>query len=252
VVNSRDAMPKGGRLSIETEIVQIDRDAVRANPRARLGSFVRLSVSDDGCGIAPEHTGHIFEPFFTTKGPGKGTGLGLATVFSIVEQHQGWTEVESRVGVGTTLRIHLPYVPRRTEGSAVEGAVRAEQGGTETILLVEDEPALRSLARKILEQHGYRILEAASGVDAMQVWARHGGDIDLLVTDMVMPEGMGGRDLAKRLQAERPDLRVLYSSGYTDEMLEDGSALRGAPNFLAKPYSAATMLRKVRECLEAP
>ena len=251
VVNARDAMPKGGELIIQTEAVRLDHAAVQKKPKARLGDFIRLSLRDTGTGIAPADMVHIFEPFFTTKEIGKGTGLGLATVFGIVEQHKGWVEVESQLGEGTTFGIYLPRLETKANTEFITDPQTKTRGGTETILLVEDESGVRQLTRHILVRHGYRILEAASGVAALQVWSEHREDIDLLLTDMVMPEGLNGRQLGERLLHERPDLKVIYTSGYTDEMLTEGSALRHAPNFLEKPFSPVQILHKIRTCLDS-
>ena len=250
-VNARDAMPKGGRLAIQTAVVLLDEEALRLQPKARPGRFVRLSVSDTGTGIAPEHLPHIFEPFFTTKEVGKGTGLGLASVFGIIEQHLGWIEVESQTGSGTRFHIHLPCPAKEAEAEAKSLAARKEAGGTETILLVEDESPVRTMVRMILERHGYRIHEADSGGAALGVWQEHREHIDLLLTDMVMPGGMNGRELAERLQSEKPGLKVIYTSGYSDEMLGDDSPLRSNSNFLKKPYEVTALLTIVRTCLEA-
>jgi CheY-like chemotaxis protein len=210
---------------------------------------VRVSVSDSGTGIEPEHLPRIFEPFFTTKGVGRGTGLGLATVFGIVEQHHGWIDVESSPAVGTTFRIYLPSVLTTAPSSALP-AEAAVPGGNDTILLVEDEAPLRGLVRRILVGKGYRVLEAACGTEALELWHRHRDAIGLVLTDMVMPGGMTGRELARHLLAESPNLRILYSTGYTDEMLGDDSILRDSPDFLEKPYEASRLLHAVRACLD--
>ena len=249
-VNSRDAMPNGGRLSIQTKLLSLGEDATRTNPRARPGRFVRLSVADTGEGIAPEHLAQIFEPFFTTKDIGKGTGLGLATVFGILEQHRGWIEVESRLSEGTTFRYYLPHLDDIRERRPERRPLQGQRGGSETVLLVEDEPSLRRLARRLLERQGYRVHEAESAIAALSVWSEHRDEIALLLTDMVMPDGMSGWELSKCLQAEKPSLKVIYSSGYTDEMLGDASCLRGAFNFLEKPYKPGQILAKVRDVLD--
>ena len=251
VVNARDAMlSTGGRIIIQTERVHLDKHAIHTKPEARPGEFIRVSVGDNGCGIPPENLQRIFEPFFTTKEVGKGTGLGLATVFGIVQQHQGWVEVESRVGTGTTLHIYLPRIKSSIEVSAPPSAKNRESGGTETILLVEDDPALRKIAHNALKQQGYRILEAESGAAAYQVWRENRADIQLLITDVVMPGGTNGRELAQHLKSERPELKVIYISGYNNEMLGEGLPLNQDPNFLQKPFSIPTLLRKVRSCLD--
>jgi PAS domain S-box-containing protein len=247
VVNARDAMPRGGEVVIQT---RVDEHAGEG-PRRGLppGRYVQLSVADNGRGIDPEHLPRIFEPFFTTKEVGKGTGLGLATVFGIVEQHGGWTDVESRLGVGTTFRVFLPavsgYAPTKSAPAASLGT-----GGTETVLLVEDDAAVRSVARRLLERAGYRVHEAETASAALEVWARHREEIDLVFTDLVMPGGMNGRELVERLRAARPGLRVIYSSGYTDAAQGEGSASRGETCTLEKPYDATELLRAVRACLD--
>jgi PAS domain S-box-containing protein len=249
-VNSRDAMPKGGRLVIQTAAVVVSKADAQANPKARPGSFIRLKVTDTGCGIAPETMKRIFEPFFTTKEVGKGTGLGLATVFGIVAQHHGWIEVESKLNSGTTFHIHLPRLAKSGKALTELSRTPDVRGGNETILLVEDEAPVRSLARTVLEQKGYRIIEADSGLSALEQWQQQRNQIDLLFTDMVMPEGMSGRELAARLLAEKPGLKVIYSSGYTDDMLGESSPLRNNPNFLEKPFDAYKLLKHVRDCLD--
>ena len=252
VVNARDAMPStGGRIIIETGRVNLDKHAIHAKPEARAGEFIRVSVSDNGCGIPPENLQRIFEPFFTTKEVGKGTGLGLATVFGIVQQHQGWVEVESLVGAGTTLHIYLPRNKSSVEVVEPTPAKTREAGGTETLLLVEDDPALGKIAYEILKKQGYRILEAESGAAALKVWKENKASIQLLITDVIMPGGINGLELARQLQAERPELKVIYISGYTNEMLGEGLPLSQNLNFLEKPFSIQALLRKVRSCLDA-
>jgi len=245
-VNSRDAMPKGGDLVIQTAMVEI----MNPSPRQRAGWFVRLSVSDTGCGIAPKDLEHIFEPFFTTKEIGKGTGLGLATVFGIVEQHKGWLEVESQVGVGTKFSLFLPRHMVVAEANAGPQTKPHERGGTETILLVEDDESVRALARGLLVRHGYRVIEAVSGPAALGVWKQQKNEIQLLLTDMVMPGQMTGLALSQQLLKEKPELKVIYVSGYTDEMMNAKASLGLAPNFLEKPFSAETLLRKIRASLD--
>jgi two-component system, cell cycle sensor histidine kinase and response regulator CckA len=250
-VNARDAMAKGGQLIVGTDRVTTDAGYVQNNAEARAGDFIRLSVQDTGCGMTPEIMARIFEPFFTTKGVGKGTGLGLATVFGIVKQHQGWIEVESQVGVGTTFKVFLPASaqPDVTLGlAAIQTKVR---GGTETILLVEDEMALRGLTKIILQRFGYRVLEAGSGVEALSVWEMHETQIDLLLTDMVMPDGVTGRDLAKRLQAAKPGLKVIYTSGYSLDSEGTTFRARDASTFLQKPYQSQKLAQAVRNSLDS-
>jgi two-component system, cell cycle sensor histidine kinase and response regulator CckA len=250
-VNSRDAMPKGGRLIVRTATVVLDAQHAHSHPKSRPGEFVCLSVSDTGDGIAEKDLPHIFEPFFTTKEVGKGTGLGLATVYGIVEQHNGWIEVESRVNRGTSFHIYLS----RLKGKAIEAAERGVPSkalrGTETILLVEDEDAVRQLMQNLLERFGYRVYTAASGVRALQIWQEHSDTIKILVTDMVMPDGVSGRDLAKRLQTDKPALKVIYCSGYTNDVFGEDSPLHSNENFLEKPFQLNVLLQKIRDCVDA-
>jgi PAS domain S-box-containing protein len=248
VVNARDAMPEGGQLRVATEQLTLDEAQARVNPEARAGDFVCLSVSDTGTGIAPEVLPRIFEPFFTTKEIGKGTGLGLATVYGIVQQHQGWLEVSSQLGEGTTFKVFLPAIP-----TPVRLAAAAEvRGGNETILLVEDEPALRLMTRRLLERKGYRIREAASGREALEVWQSHGEEVALLLTDIIIPGEMTGRDLAERLWGQRPGLKVIFTSGYSAEVLGANTDFiqRTRSHFLQKPCPSRALLETVRRCLD--
>jgi PAS domain S-box-containing protein len=249
-VNARDAMAGGGQLIIDTRRAVIDAAAVQRNPQARAGEFVCVSVRDTGCGMTPEIQARIFEPFFTTKGVGKGTGLGLATVYGIVQQHQGWQEVESQVGAGTVFKVFLPASTRAEAAAERAVAETKARGGSETILLVEDELALRTLARLVLQRHGYRVLEAGTGAEALAVWEQHDGKVDLLLTDMVMPEGMTGRELAKQLQTQRPELKVIYTSGYSLDAEGTAFRLRQTQAFLQKPYNPQKMIKLVRETLD--
>jgi PAS domain S-box-containing protein len=249
-VNSRDAMTKGGRLIIQTASVAVSEADAETNPKSRPGSFIRLKITDTGCGMTPETLERIFEPFFTTKEVGKGTGLGLATVFGIVEQHHGWIEVESKLNSGTTFCIHLPRLAESEKSQTEFSRAPEVRGGNETILLVEDEAPVRSLARTVLEQKGYHVIEADSGPSALELWKQHRDTIDLLLTDMVMPGGISGQELAKRLLSEKPGLKVIYNSGYTDEMLGENSPLRDNPNFMEKPFGLHQLLKQVRDCLD--
>jgi two-component system, cell cycle sensor histidine kinase and response regulator CckA len=249
-VNSRDAMPKGGKLIVQTDTVTLADSDIASNPKARPGTFIRLSVIDAGCGIAPEEMERIFEPFFTTKEVGKGTGLGLATVFGIVTQHHGWIEVKSKLNEGTTFHIYLPRMTQKESALAAIPRPPEVRGGHETILLVEDESPVRSLVRTLLERKGYRIIEADSGLNALEIWQAQHDTIDLLFTDMVMPDGISGRELAERVLAEKPGLKIIYASGYTDDMLGEGSPLRNNPNFLEKPFESHKLLKRVRDCLD--
>jgi signal transduction histidine kinase len=250
-VNARDAMPRGGQLLIQMDPVQIDEAYARVHSDAQPGLFLRLQVADSGTGMDQATIKRIFEPFFTTKGI-KGTGLGLATVYGIVRQHSGWIEVDSEVGAGTTFKIYLPasdcQEPEATDQAPTPAG--QVQGGHETILVVEDEPVLRDLAQLILQDCGYRVLEASSGVEALTVWQRYKGDIDLLLTDMIMPDGLSGKDLAESLLANKPALKVIFTSGYNvDDIGGDLSELENT-RFLQKPYSRSTLAQAVRECLD--
>ncbi len=249
-VNARDAMPRGGRLTIGVEAVDIDAAFVETHPQAREGPFVRLRVTDTGVGMDPGTMSHIFEPFFTTKDVGKGTGLGLATVYGIVKQHEGWVEVNSETGKGSTFDVYLPAsdaVPGQAREAAATGPVA---GGTETILIVEDEPILRDMARDILEECGYRILEASSGKDALDVWDRQPDRIDLLLTDMVMPDGISGVELARQLLANQPRLKIIFTSGYTANEVNQEMLAQTRASFLSKPYTHTELAKTVRDCLD--
>ncbi len=250
VVNSRDAMPRGGSVTIETANVALEANALTAFPHLRPGPYVMLAVTDTGTGMTPETRARLFEPFFTTKEPGRGTGLGLDAVYGIVRQNGGAIQVESEVDAGTTIRIYFPLV----EGDEARPPAQPEAAslrGTETILLVEDEPELRRLVRRMLERLGYTLLEARHGRDGLLRLEEHPGEIHLLLTDVVMPE-MTGPELVRRALSRRPGLRVLYLSGYTGtEWL--GYGLQDTPAMLIqKPFSALTLARRVREVLDAP
>jgi PAS domain S-box-containing protein len=251
VVNSRDAMPGGGRLVIETGERELSEAEAQGIPEASSGRYVWIRVTDTGCGIAEEQLSRIFEPFFTTKEPGKGTGLGLATVFGIVKQHGGFVEVRSKVGLGTAVEIDLPAVESGDRDEPAESIPQRAEGGSETILVVEDEPAVRRLTRIVLEGRGYRVIEAANGVEALRVWKERGSEVELLLTDMVMPEGVGGRELAEKLQAECPALRVIFTSGYSAEIAGRELSLGDGQNFLQKPFSPQRLLDAVRRSLDA-
>jgi signal transduction histidine kinase/CheY-like chemotaxis protein len=251
-VNARDAMPKGGRLTIITSSTQIDADYAARRPEARPGHFVSISVKDTGCGMDAKTLSRIFEPFFSTKDVGRGTGLGLATVYGIVKQHQGWVEVTSAVGVGTTFRVLFPALrTAAVETDDQHDSVMLARGGRETILLVEDEPALRELVSAVLKEYEYRVIEAETGVQALKLWDEHHGKIDLLLTDMVMPGGVSGAELAQRLRQRKYDLRVIYSSGYSPEVvgkqLSENDAI-----FLPKPYRPPQLAQRVRKSLDGP
>jgi len=247
-INARDAMPQGGQLTLETTTVQLDADFVGTHLGARAGPHALLVVSDTGVGMTPEVQQHIFEPFFTTKGPTKGTGLGLATVFGIVKQHEGYITVESAPGQGATFRIYLPWVEAVAEVAAPTpgGPVL---GGAETLLLVEDDEAVRDLAREILTAYGYTVVAARHPGEALLIGERRPGVIDLLLTDVVMPE-MNGRELAERLTALRPGMKVVYMTGYTDDAIVQHGVQKAGVTLLQKPFTPAALARAVRDVLD--
>ncbi|HEY4953142.1 MAG TPA: ATP-binding protein [Verrucomicrobiae bacterium] len=250
-VNARDAMLNDGVLKISIQSLCIDEHYLETHPEAHVGPVVRLRVSDTGCGMDAKTLAHIFEPFFTTKEIGKGTGLGLATVYGIVKQHDGWLEVNSEPGKGTTFDVFLPAGTEMALPSRKEIVSNAPvTGGTETILIVEDEPVLREMARDILQECGYKILEASSGKEAFDVWSRRTGPIDLLLTDMVMPEGVSGVNLAEKLLAGQPDLKIIFTSGYTANEISPDVLAKTRAHFLQKPYSHADLARIVRDSLD--
>ncbi len=249
-VNARDAMPLGGRLTLETGFVRIDEGFARQHVGLRPGPHVRLTVRDTGVGMDGLIKAHLFEPFFTTKGPGKGTGLGLATVYGIVTQSGGAIRVDSEPGQGATFTIDLPRVDAPADLRGDPAIPTAAPHGSETVLLVEDEPEVRGLARDILHQQGYTVLEAADGDEALRIGREHGGPIHLLVTDVVMPQ-MGGRELADHLKAGRRETKVLYVSGYTDDAILHQGVSETGTAFLPKPFTASDLAHKVREVLDA-
>ena len=245
-VNARDAMPGGGTLIIETSNAFLDKSFSSKYPYTAIGPHVLLSVSDTGVGMSKDTQAHLFEPFFTTKEKGKGTGLGLSTVYGIVKQSRGCIHVFSELGQGTTVKIHLP----RTDGElqTVSTAPAPETEGNETVLVVEDESSVRELVVTILSGRGYRVLSAADGIEGLRIAGSHQAPIDLLITDVVMP-GMGGRDLATRLEAERPGIKVLFMSGYSEQAISHQGILEDGLVFLQKPFRTETLLGKVRETL---
>lgn len=248
-INARDAMANGGQLTVETANVVLDRSYVGLHPEAHAGDHVLLAVSDTGCGMDGPTRAQIFEPFFTTKGPDKGTGLGLATVFGIVKQSGGHVEVYSEPGLGSTFKVYLP----RDRTGAPSGERRLEMqtvpGGTETVLLAEDEDGVRAFVTLVLQGKGYTVLEARHGAEALAICEGHEGPIDLLVTDVVMPN-MSGRETAERLRAARPEMKVLYLSGYTDDAVVRHGVLEAESPFLQKPFSPNALARKVRAVLD--
>jgi nitrogen-specific signal transduction histidine kinase/CheY-like chemotaxis protein len=252
VVNARDAMPKGGQLVVKITTSRIDEDRQPYQPESRPGEFVCLAVTDTGCGIKPEDLRRIFEPFFTTKEVGKGTGLGLATVYGIVNQHKGWIEVDSEPGKGSSFRVFLPAAKEtaavQAEAKAAPAAVR---GGSETILVVEDEVAVRELVCSVLGSHGYKILHAETGVKALEIWQANKRKIDLLLTDLVMPDRLNGRELAEKLRAERPRLKVIFTSGYSADVVGKDLVLQRGLHYLQKPYDPRKLALTVRDCLDS-
>jgi len=250
VVNARDAMPKGGTLTIETAQVELTRSPVYQVTPLPPGNYVRLSVSDTGCGMDRKTQSHIFEPFFTTKEEGKGTGLGLSTVFGIVTQSGGAIDVTSRVGHGTRFDLYFPSVESDILTTAPTQPLGQTQKGTETILLVEDESSVRMLIRDELRKLGYRVIEAKNGVEACLLATQQTGSLQLLLTDVVMP-GMGGRELAQHLSVIKPDLRTLFISGYMDDVGIMAGQEEGTSSFLQKPFTPEVLARAVRTLLDA-
>jgi two-component system, cell cycle sensor histidine kinase and response regulator CckA len=252
VVNARDAMPKGGRITIATgtEEFSDDNQPPPLDDQRRAGTFVCLSVSDNGSGMDAETLRRVFEPFFTTKAPGKGTGLGLATVHGIVAQHKGWVDVESELGRGTTFRVFLPALPGVADADADDTPALDMPRGQEVIMVVEDEAHLRRLITQTLRQLGYRVQEAANGQEAMELWRRCGAEVNLLLTDMIMPEGLTGLELAECLQAQKPDLKVIVASGYSAEVVRAGIPDRKGITYLPKPFSPQRLAESVRLSLD--
>jgi CheY-like chemotaxis protein len=251
-VNARDAMPRGGRLSIATSRLEIAEASGRTRAGMLPGSYACITVADTGSGMTPEVKARVFDPFFTTKDPGKGTGLGMAVVHGIVTQSNGYVELESEPGAGTRFSIYFPLVDARLEVAEMEDARAAElPQGSGTILLAEDEDALRNLLGQVLVECGYRVLQARDGKDALQLAQSHEGPIHLLVSDVVMPH-LAGRELAERLQALRSEMKVLFLSGYTDDAVVRHGVLQAEFAFLQKPFSPVVFARAVRELLDQP
>ncbi|HVQ77894.1 MAG TPA: ATP-binding protein [Candidatus Binatia bacterium] len=248
-VNARDAMPDGGRITIETRNADLDQSYVAAHAPVRTGPYVMLAVTDTGSGMDAATQARIFEPFFTTKGLGEGTGLGLATVYGIVKQSDGYVWVYSEAGVGTTFKIYLPRVDEDVQ-PAREEAPGPLLRGVETVLLVEDEASLREMLREILEANGYSVLVAREGTEAVQMAAAHAGPIEIIVIDVIMP-GMAGPKIVDLVARTRPEVKVLFISGYSDEAVTRHGLIGPRRAFLSKPFGPEVLLRKVRESLDA-
>ena len=250
VINARDAMPHGGRIGITTSVEELSLTHVKDNPEARAGRFVKLKIADSGCGMTEDIKAQIFEPFFTTKEAGHGSGLGLATAYGIIKQHNGWIEVDSEPNKGATFSIYLP-IHSGVGRPRTEKVHRSDiRGGTETILVVEDEKSVRALAAGILSQYGYRVLEASSGTEGLEVWKKHHGAVDVLLADVIMPGGLTGSELADRLLKENPEMKVILTSGYNLESAGDRFKSVGPYRFLPKPFSPSDLTKAVRDLLD--
>jgi PAS domain S-box-containing protein len=249
-INARDAMPNGGRLVITVKGVSLGPEAQRGCAEARPGDYLCLSVADTGCGMSRETMSRIFDPFFTTKPVGKGTGLGLSTVYGIAKQHSGWIEVQSEIGCGTTFHVFIPSSGAGSVAPLPAPVTKALPGGRETVLVVEDEESVCSFVNRVLKAHGYTVHVAQSGVEALALWPQIKPRPDLLLTDLVMPGGVMGRELAERLLEKDPQLKVIYSSGYSPGMAGKDMKLFEGRNFLPKPYDPRRLLQVVRECLD--
>jgi two-component system cell cycle sensor histidine kinase/response regulator CckA len=249
VTNARDAMPEGGMISICTERVELDEDFARTHGYGTPGTYVMISVSDTGAGMDGITIERIFEPFFTTKEPGKGTGLGLSIVYGIVKQHNGYINVYSEVGKGSTFKIYFPVICDDSEGLEMRKMTDSPRG-SETILLAEDEPTVRNLTGTVLEEFGYQVIEAEDGISAVEKFKENADRISLLVTDVIMP-GKNGREACNEIRKIRPGLKVLFMSGYSGDILNRNGVLEENLNFISKPITNGVLLRKVRDILDA-
>jgi CheY-like chemotaxis protein len=250
-VNARDAMPNGGQLLITTKAADIDTSYLSRNPEAEKGEYVCIIVTDNGCGMDEYTKSHLFEPFFTTKEVGKGTGMGLATAYGIIKQHNGWIEVESKPGLGSTFRVYLPASAKKASKDDKKAPLPNALGGKETILVVEDEEPVRHFVSDLLQEYGYNVRLASNGVEALEVWRKSAPEIDLLLTDVVMPQQISGVELADKLRRDKNDLKVIYTSGYSIELLDQHFRSRADFNFLPKPYHPLKLAEIVRTCLDA-
>jgi CheY-like chemotaxis protein len=249
VVNARDAIPDGGTLQITTKKVEFDESSIGTHPDAAPGNYALMTVTDTGVGMSEETMQSMFDPFFTTKSEGKGTGLGLAMVYGIVRQSGGWIEVWSKLGQGTSFSIYLPRIDTAPVQDQVDAPTASNLRGNETVLVVEDENEVRRLTRTILESYGYRVLEAANGEEAVNVSENHSGEIHILVTDVILP-GMDGKVVSDRLRALRPKLKVVYMSGYPDDIISPRGIVERDVAYLLKPFRPDVLAAKVREVLE--
>jgi two-component system, cell cycle sensor histidine kinase and response regulator CckA len=249
-VNSRDAMPQGGHLVISTDVVEISSAYAASHPEATVGEFVCITVSDNGCGMDEQTLGRLFEPFFTTKEVGKGTGMGLATAYGLIKQHKGWIEVESKIGAGSTFKIFLPATNKQLKTEEKAPVAPQAVRGKETILVVEDEELVREFVSSLLRECGYKVRQAGNGVEALEIWRQSAAEIDLLLTDVVMPQKMSGIELANNLWKDKQNLKVIFTSGYSLELLEEHFQSRSDLNFLPKPYAPAKLTELIRICLD--
>jgi two-component system, cell cycle sensor histidine kinase and response regulator CckA len=249
-VNARDAMPQGGSLVIATSKAQVNADYAGSHSEASIGEFICITVTDTGCGMDDRTRGRLFEPFFTTKEVGKGTGMGLATAYGLIKQHKGWIEVESRPGAGSTFKTFLPVSNKKLKREEKTPAHPQAVGGHETILVVEDEELVREFVSSLLRECGYRVRQAGNGVEALEIWRQSAAEIDLLLTDVVMPQKISGIELADKLWKEKQDLKVIFTSGYSFELLEEHFQTRADLNFLPKPYAPAKLTELIRVCLD--
>jgi CheY-like chemotaxis protein len=250
-VNARDAMPGGGRLEISTSEVELDAELIPNTPEPARGRYVLVTVADNGSGMTEEVRRNIFEPFFTTKDKGKGTGLGLATVYGILRQNDGWIDLRSEIGQGSTFRIYLPRIDAALAADVAKPAADGSLRGEETVLIVEDQHDVRRLAKEMLHTRGYRVLEAANGDDAHAVVRQHTGAIDLLLTDVVMP-GVDGRTLSEQLRQLRPDLKVILMSGYAEDVVTNRGVLTSGLRYIQKPFKPNELATVVRQVLDNP